>query len=295
MAEQVETIEEPIEAVEEVTEEQPIETSEEEGAADPVEEVQEVESEEEEVVVSIEGESLTPIEDEGKDAPDWVRELRTSHKEQGKELKELKKKYEDATRVIAPAVQAVGKEPTLESSDFDSDKYATELRAWYQRKNSADIVVAQQNEANKKVQDAWNSKMESYEQAKSNLKVKDFDEAELVVNEKLSQLQQSIIVSGAENPALTMYAIGKNAARAKELSEITDPVKFAFAVSKLETKLTVGKRKAATSPEKVLKGNSSISGTVDNELKRLETEADKSGNRTKIVAYKRKMRDRKNK
>lgn len=289
MTEQVETIEETIEVIEEITEEQPIENSEEVESADPVEEVKEVESEDDEVVVSIDGESLTP-EDDGKEAPDWVRELRTGRKEDKRRLKELESKLEEATRVVSPAVQAVGKKPTLEDSDFDSDKYAANIDAWYSRKQSADIEIAKQNEANKVVQDEWNAKVEGYEQAKSNLKVKDFDDAELVFDENLTQLQKSIIISGADDSTKLVYAIGKNTAKAKELASIKDPVKFAFAVSKLETKLRVEKRKAATSPEKVLKGNSSISGTVGNELKRLEAEADKTGNRTKIVAYKQKLK-----
>ena len=47
-----------------------------------------------------------------------------------------------------------------------------------------------------------------------------------------------------------MYALGKNPKKAKELGEITDPVKFAFAVAKLETQLTVTSRKQVPPPEK---------------------------------------------
>jgi hypothetical protein len=56
------------------------------------------------------------------------------------------------------------------------------------------------------------------------------------------------MLQGADNPALVVYALGKNPKKAKELSEIKDPVKFAFAVAKLEKELKVTNRRAAPHP-----------------------------------------------
>jgi hypothetical protein len=80
----------------------------------------------------------------------------------------------------------------------------------------------------------------------------------------------------------------------KELSSIKDPVKFAFAVAKLETQLKVSNRKAAPPPEKVVKGTGRVSGSVDSTLERLREEAAKSGDMSKVIAYKRQMRAKQN-
>ena len=84
----------------------------------------------------------------------------------------------------------------------------------------------------------------------------------------------------------TAVRLGKNPKKAKEISTITDPAKFAFAVAQLETQLKVTQRKAATAPERTVQGTGNKSGTVDSTLERLRTEAAKSGDFTKVVQYK---------
>jgi len=104
--------------------------------------------------------------------------------------------------------------------------------------------------------------------------------------------QQGIVLQGSDNPALIIYALGKNTKRAKELASITDPVKFAFAVAKLETQLKVSNRKAAASPERTIaSGGTRLSGAVDSTLERLRAEAEKSGDYTKVLQYKRQKRN----
>ena len=118
------------------------------------------------------------------------------------------------------------------------------------------------------------------------MKVRDYDFAEDVVQDTLSVMQQGMIVQGAENPALLVYALGKNPKKAKELASITDPVKFAFAVAKLETNLKVTSRKASAKPEKKISGTGRPSGSVDNTLDRLRADAEKTGDYSKVFQYK---------
>ena len=102
------------------------------------------------------------------------------------------------------------------------------------------------------------------------------------------------MVQGAKNPALVVYAIGKNPAKAKELAAITDPVKFAFAVANLEAQLKVTPRKSKPEPERVPGGASRpLSGTVDSHLERLYDEARRTGDYTKVTDYKRKIAQKK--
>jgi hypothetical protein len=84
-----------------------------------------------------------------------------------------------------------------------------------------------------------------------------------------------------------IYALGKNPKKAKELAQIDDPVKFAFAVAKLESQLKISNRKAATRPEKQVSATAPIKGAVDSTLERLREEAARTGNMDKVMAYKR--------
>jgi hypothetical protein len=109
------------------------------------------------------------------------------------------------------------------------------------------------------------------------------------VLETLSVTQQGIILQGAQNPAVMVYALGKNPNKAKELAGITDPVQFAFAVAKLETQLSVQKKQAPP-PEKRINGNGSL-GTSNAQLDRLREEAARSGDFTKVIAFKKQLKN----
>jgi hypothetical protein len=242
--------------------------------------------EEEDVVVSINGEAPDPETEDDDRAPDWVRDLRKEYRNEKRRAKELEQKIEQLERGSAPASQPLGSKPTLEAADYDTERYETELASWYENKRTHDdqqnVVQSQQ----KAVQKEWETKLESYHSSKAELKVKDYDFAEDVVQDNLSVMQQGMIVQGADNPALVVYALGKNPIKAKELASITDPVKFAFAVAKLETNLKVTKRKASSRPEKKISGTGRPSGSVDNTLERLRTEAEKTGDYSKVFQYK---------
>lgn len=238
-----------------------------------------------EVVVSI-GEEPPPPEDEQARAPEWVRELRKQHRELQRQNRELQAKL--ATPATETKPVALGKKPTLEDHDYDSEQFEKALEAWYERKRSHDESVAKAEAEAKAKQAEWQAKLDGYSKAKAALKVKDYDDAEAQVQDAFDVTQQGVMLQGAENPALLVYALGKNPKRAQELASIKDPVKFAFAVAKLETQLKVTNRsKAAPPPEKPVTGNTRISGSVDSTLERLRADAEKTGNYTKVLQYKR--------
>jgi hypothetical protein len=242
------------------------------------------EDDEDEVVISIGEES--PPQDEEVRAPAWVRELRKSNREKERKIRELEAKLNTTATETKPV--ALVSKPTLESCDYDSDEYEQKLAAWYEHKreyDAAEANVAAQRDAEAK---AWQDKLDSYAKAKASLKVRDYDEAEATALDTFDVTQQGIVLQGSDNPALLIYAIGKSAKRAKELAAITDPVKFAFAVAKLETQLKVTNRRAATAPERTITTSGGrVSGSIDSQLERLRAEALKTGDLSKVMAYKR--------
>jgi len=244
-------------------------------------EATEVATPEEELVVTI-GEAPPPEEDEK--SPELVRTLRQRIKEQNRELSEYRKRVP-----VAEKAPELGKKPTLEDCDFDADKFETELIAWQDRKRAVEEQARKASEAAENEQKAWQQKLEGYAQSKAALKVKDFEDAESVVLETLSQIQQGVIVKASKNPGLLVYALGKNPGKAKELASLHDPIDFAFAVGQLEKDLKMTSRKPETKPEPKVTGTASVSGT-DTKLAALEAEADRTGDRTKVIAYKRQLK-----
>jgi desulfoferrodoxin (superoxide reductase-like protein) len=240
-----------------------------------------------EVIVSI-GEEAPPPEEQTH-APEWVRELRKTNRELQRQNRELQGKLQSTAQTETKPV-LLGKKPSLEEHDYDADKFEVALADWFDRKRQADDANARQEAEVMNQQKAWQSKLDGYGKAKAELRVKDFEDAEAVAQELFNVTQQGVVLQGADNPALVIYALGKNPKKAKELSDIKDPVKFAFAVAKLEKELKVTNRKAAPPPERIVSGTGRVSGAVDSTLERLREEAAKTGNMTKVIQYKQQKR-----
>ena len=246
---------------------------------EPVDEVEPEDTEE--VVVSI-GEEAPPPE-EHTPAPEWVKELRKTNRELQRQNRELQARVQAAPPETKPVV--IGNKPKLEDHDYDADAYEEALTSWFERKRQADEVNAKQEAEVMNQQKAWQAKLDGYGKAKAELRVKDFEDAEEVAQQVFSITQQGVLLQGADNPALVVYALGKNPVKAKELAEIKDPVKFAFAVAKLEKDLKVTNRRQAPAPERIVTGTGRSSGAVDSTLERLREDAARTGNMTKVIQY----------
>jgi len=272
--------------VDETTEEQETEVAQDAAEVDATEDAVS-----DEVIVTF-GEEPPPPGDEfdGKPAPAWVKELRRENKEKSRRLRELEQQIQQQTK--PETAQVLPQKPTLENCDYDADKFEAELESWHDKKRAADELKRKAEAEQDAAKREWQGKLDAYAKAKASLKVADFEEAEETVKSTLSELQQSVILGGAENPALLVAAIGKNSSKAKELAAIKDPVKFAFAVAKLETQLKVTPRNSNTAPppERVVRGNVAGAATVDNVLEKLREEAARTGDMTKVIRYKTQLR-----
>jgi hypothetical protein len=248
-------------------------------------------AEEPESVIVTFGEEPAVKEEDRKD-PKWLRELRKTHRETVKEKRKLEEKLREYEQAKTPEV-TIGPKPTLEGCEWDPERYEEDLTRWYETKRKKDEAEAKAKAQEEEQTKAWQARVEDYGKAKTSLEVDDFEEAESEVFSTLSQVQQGILIQGCTNPAQMVYALGKSPAKAKELASITDPVKFAFAAAKLEAQIKMSKRNPIPPPEKVPQATGrNISGTVDSTLERLREEAARSGDYTKVTAYKRQIRDK---
>jgi len=239
-----------------------------------------------EVTITIGGES--PPEEEHEAAPEWVRELRRERAELVKRNRELEEQVRARAETTRGAVDP-GAKPKLEDFAYDADKFAESLEAWYAKRAEADAAKRRAEAAEADAKTAWQAKLDAYGKAKDALraKVKGFDDAEETVKEALNVTQQGVILSGADNPAMLIVALGHNPKRLRELAAITDPVKFAWACSDLERQLKVAPKRTPPPPEPVVHGSAPRHGALDSTLERLRAEAEKTGDYTKVTQYKR--------
>ncbi len=249
----------------------------------------------EELVISIGDEELKDDDEIDEKDPNWTTQLRKRDRESRRQIRELKEQLRiRETQQVDPEPQIKSTpKPTLESCDFDTEQYENDLEVWHENQRKIKEAESKAQEKTKVDQASWQERISTYQKAKTELKVRDFDDAEHTIKDVLSVTQQGILLQGADNAALLIYALGKNPKKAKELAALSDPVKFAFAIAKLETQLKVAPRKAPP-PEKMLKnsgGGASSSAASDAHLATLEAEAEKTGNRSKIIEYKRNLKN----
>lgn len=257
----------------------------EEETADEAPEETSLEEETDEDIVTI-GEPEEEAQQEHEAAPQWVKDLRKSHKKIKAENRELKQQLDK----FQPKAVDPGPKPTLESCDYDSDQYESKLSSWYESKRQADEQERKVRDQRQQEEQEYQQRLRNYQEKKQSLKVRNYDDAESTVEEMFDIQQQNIIIDAANNPALVVYALGNNPKRAAEVAAIKNPVRFAYELARLESELKINKRKPKTAPEKTIKGTGSISGTVDSNLDRLRAEAERTGDYSKVMRYKRQKR-----
>lgn len=216
-----------------------------------------------------------------------LTDLRSRHRSLKKKYRQTLHELEQIRQPEKPADP--GPKPTLESCDYDSDQYEEKIADWYESKRKADEESAKAAAKAEEEKAEQQKIYQNYSERKSALKVKDFKEAEEEVAEQLDITKQNVILKYAEKPELIVYALGKNPAKLAALSKL-DPFQFAKELGRLEGNLKVGKRKPKTQPEKTISSTGSLTGTTDRTLEKLREEAARTGDMSKVMAYKRKKR-----
>lgn len=229
--------------------------------------------------------SLGEEEDED-DQSQPFRDMRQELREAKRELKELKASKQVET------MQEVGEKPTLQDFDFDADKFEAALLDWNGRRQEAETKAKAEQEAVEKMASEYQENLASYKSRAKALPVKDFDEVEEVVREALPESVQSIIIDNAADPALMVYAMGKNPSVMADLPKgqsVRDIAKAAFALGAMEKGMKVTGMKPKPKPEGRVSGGVKPVTSGQKHLEKLRDEAAKTGDMTKVIAYKRKL------
>lgn len=223
-------------------------------------------------------------EAEPEQETDLVRHLRQQIRERDKQL-HASRKAPQAEQLIE-----VGEKPTFEGCDYDSDRFDQEFNAWEERKEQRRQQDQRLEAAQREQAQQWEQVKTSYATAKAKLPFADKEQAEATAFDSLSDIQQAVIAKIADNPALVIYAAGKNPTRLASLAGIEDPLKLAKEIGKLEATMKVTKRARPPQPDRAVRGSAISASTVDKHEQQLEAEADRTGDRTKLIQYRREKR-----
>jgi len=235
------------------------------------------------------GELIVEIDEPGVEPErkpvNLVNELRKANRELVRQLRETKRQPQQA----APALPELGPEPTFVSSGSNIAKWQADMRAWTERKVQHELAAAQHRTVQDAQQREFDAKRQQAFERGRKLAGERFEDVVADIDTLMpSAAQQGMIIHGADDPARLLYALASHPAKARELAAITDPVKFAFAVAKLETKLKDSPRKAPPPPERTVSGTARKPGTE--QMDRLRAQAEKTGDYTAYMAAKRRLK-----
>lgn len=242
---------------------------------------------------------LTDHEDEGEeeigfgddadddgDPADLPKKLRNEIRERDRAIAALSRRAADAEERAKPAPVEVGPRPKLSDYDYDEEAYDAAVDEWSDRKVAAQLA-SQQKPAD--AEEEARNDVQRYEASIASLSFADAAEVVADVRAALTPQQQYIIASVTNEPGKLLYALGRNPGKLRELVGITNPAKFIAKVALTEAAMRVGK-KQAPAPEKVRQGNAMPKGS-DKELAKLEKEAERTGDRTALIRYRKKLRE----
>ena len=262
----------------------------------------EEEADEDDLVITLDGADLPA--DDGDELPANIEpkasaafaKMRADKKRLERENRELKARQEEATArpAVAAVVEPLGDEPTLESCDFDGEVYAGRLKSFLTRKTEHDNRAAQQQDAQRKEQEAWTSRLASYKQEAAKLKRPDFEEAESTVTSAFSTVQQGLLLKHPKAAAL-VYVLGKNPARAKTLAAISDPIDFAYAAADLAGQVKVERKSPPPPTDTPVRGRTNGAALSSQGLDALRDQGRRTGDYSAYFSAKRAAESRKEK
>lgn len=230
----------------------------------------------------------------GQEAPKWVKEQRARWNQISRENRELKRRLEEQQQAAQPKAVTLRAKPKIDDHGYDSDLYTEDLDKWYAEKAEHDRVEQSRKAQVEQEQAEFAEASKAYAKGKGFLIKADkegFEYAQESVLANFDDVKQNILMQGSKDSAQLVYMIGRDEALLSKLSRMK-PVQFAVEIGRLESNMNT-KRKPVSGVDRPLKASKGAVGDANSTLERLRAEADKTGDRTKVVQYMRQMRQSK--
>lgn len=224
------------------------------------------------------GDSSDPFR--GQEAPEWVKKVREENRELKRQLKQRESQQFEQ--------QVLREKPTLDDHDYDSDAFEQDYAQWLTEKQQVDAQVHAERQKYQQYHERYKADVDAIK-----AKAPDYDEVELSVVDVLSEQKQGLLQMLVDNPAKVVYALGKNSpAQLERLSKLDD-IQFAKQIVLMEQQMSSKtKSRNQNKPKPKTHELEGAAGGADTRLAKLEAEADRTGDRSKVAAYKKQMKSK---
>ncbi len=224
------------------------------------------------------GDSSDPFK--GQEAPEWVKKVREENRELKRQLKQRESQQFEQ--------QVLREKPTLDDHDYDSDAFEQDYAQWLTEKQQVDAQVHAERQKYQQYHERYKADVDAIK-----AKAPDYDEVELSVVDVLSEQKQGLLQMLVDNPAKVVYALGKNSpAQLERLSKLDD-IQFAKQIVLMEMQMSSKtKSRNQNKPKPKTHELEGAAGGADTRLAKLEAEADRTGDRSKVAAYKKQMKSK---
>lgn len=212
----------------------------------------------------------------GQEAPEWVKQVRKENRELKRQLKERESQQ--------PEQKALREKPTLDDHDWNDETYEADLEKWYAEKAEHEAQVQAEQAKYRQYDERYNADADAVK-----AKVPNYNEIEQSIVDVLPATKQGLIKIACKNPARVVVALGKSPDKLDELAKMND-VEFAYTLGQMEMQMSNVKRNKAKPKPKTHSLQGSAGGGADTQLAKLEAEAAKTGDRSKIIAYRKSQR-----
>lgn len=211
-----------------------------------------------------------------------IRDLRRANRELAKKIS----RYERGSQ--AQPIE-VGPKPTLESCDYDEERFETELDAWKEQKAKADRAEQEAEQRAEAERATWSEITAAYDADKKALKVANYADAEEEVFSTLSEQTQALLMKSGKGAQLVV-ALSRSPDKLQALSEM-NLADAAMMIGELRGKLQMTTRKSLA-PERRVTGNAGFAsgGSSEKQLAKLKAKAEQTGDYSEYLAAKRAAR-----
>ena len=224
------------------------------------------------------GDSSDPFK--GQEAPEWVKKVREENRELKRQLKQRESQQFEQ--------QVLREKPTLDDHDYDSDAFEQDYAQWLQEKQQVDAQVHAERQKYQQYHERYKADVDAIK-----TKAPDYDEVELSVVDVLSEQKQGLLQMLVDNPAKVVYALGKNSPAQLELLSKLDDIQFAKQIVLMEMQMSSKtKSRNQNKPKPKTHELEGAAGGADTRLAKLEAEADRTGDRSKVAAYKKQLKSK---
>jgi len=223
--------------------------------------------------------------DEETEATPLVKQLRQQIRDRDRKLSQMRRSPSPVNDAD-PEPKVPDRPRSVADFDYDEERFNAALDEHLAKKDEHTSWKARDEKRKNQRSEQEAEQARQIEQQRKALGVPDYDTKASSVRERLSDAQMSILISGIDNPAQMIYALGRSESRLDMLAGEDNLAKFAVMLGKMEKDIKVTKKTAPAPESRVRGANGSIavSGS-DKKLEQLEKEAARTGDRSKLIAY----------